>query len=115
MMDKVKLAIAGLILAGGITAFYYFEDHSLFLRVIGLLLVAGVTLAVAFQTEVGRRTWSFVGEAQLEVKKVVRPTRKETLQTTAVVVGMVFVVALFLWLLDSTLLWLVEALTGQGS
>lgn len=114
-MDKVKLALAGAVLAGGVVAFYYFGEHSLLLRVVGLLLAAGVAIAIAFQTEIGRRVWGFVGEAQLEVKKVVRPTRKETMQTTAVVVGMVFFVALFLWLLDSSLLWLVEALTGQRS
>ncbi len=115
-MDKVKLAIAALLLAGGIAGFYWFEDqYMLLVRVIGLLVVAGVSLAVAYQTAPGRQAWSYIGEAKMEVSKVVWPTRKETMQTTLVVLAVVFLVALFLWLLDSLLMWLMQLLIGQGN
>lgn len=112
-MDKVKLIVAALLLGAGIGAFYYFGDHSMLVRVLLLLVVGGVALAVAYQTTVGRTTWGFVTDAQTEVKKVVWPTRKEALQTTGVVAVMVLVMAIFLWLLDSSLMWLVGTLTGQ--
>ncbi len=113
-MDKVKLTIAVAFTAAGVVGFYYFADQSLLMRVLGLLAMIGVSLAIAYQTAVGQRTWGFVTDAQTEVKKVVWPTRKEALQTTAIVLVMVLIVALFLWALDSILLWLVRLLTGQG-
>ena len=113
-MDKVKLTIAVLLIAAGVAGFYYFADQSMLIRVLGLLGVAVVSLLIAYQTAVGQRTWGFVTDAQTEVKKVVWPTRKEALQTTGIVIVMVFIVALILWGLDSTLLWAVKLLTGQG-
>ncbi len=112
-MDKVKLAIATLLLAGGIAGFYWFEDqYGLLLRVVGLLVMAVVSLAVVYQTTVGRQAWAYVGDAKTEVRKVVWPTRKETVQTTLIVLVVVFLVALFLWALDSLLMWLMRLLTG---
>lgn len=112
-MDKVKLIVAALLLGAGIGAFYYFSDQSLLVRVLGLLMVAGLSVAIAYKTAIGHTTWGFVTDAQTEVKKVVWPTRKEALQTTGVVMVMVLVVAIFLWALDSTLMWLVGMLNGQ--
>ena len=114
-MDKVKLTISLALLVGGVAGFYYFADQSLLMRVLGLLAVAGVSIAIAYQTAVGQRTWGFVTDAQVEVKKVVWPTRKETLQTTGIVMVVVVLVGIFLWALDSLLLWLVKILTGQGA
>ena len=113
-MDKLKLIIAVALLGAGVAGFYYYADESLLMRVIGLLAVAAVALMVSYQTAIGRQSWAFVSDAQTEMKKVVWPTRKEAIQTTAIVVVMVFLVGLFLWALDSTLLWLVKMLTGQG-
>jgi preprotein translocase subunit SecE len=113
-LDPLKLVVSVLLVAGGIGGFYYFEDHSLLLRVLGLLAVVGVAAAVALQTEVGRRTWQFGVDARTEVKKVVWPTRQETMQTTLIVFVMVLVMALILWLVDMGLMTIVRALTGQG-
>ena len=73
-----------------------------------------LSAAIGFQTEKGRRIWSFFGEAQIEVRKVVWPTREETVQTTLVVILMVFVIALFLWLLDLFLGWSIGVIMGHG-
>lgn len=113
-LDPLKLVVSVLLVAGGIGGFYYFEDYSTLLRVLGLLAVAGVAVAVALQTEVGRRTWQFGVDARTEVKKVVWPTRQETMQTTLVVFVMVLVMALILWAVDLGLMTIVRALTGQG-
>ena len=106
MIDKVKLAIAVLLVAAGIWAYYWLgEATALVLRI--LAVVAGVIAgaAVAWLSEPGRRFAVFAGESVAEVKKVVWPTRKETMQTTAAVFAFVVVMAVFLWVSDKTLEW----------
>ena len=112
--DTVKLVLAVLVVVAGIGAFYYFEDHSLLLRVLGLLAVAGVAVAIVMQTPMGRGVWRFAADARTEVRKVVWPTRQETVQTTLIVFAMVFVMSLVLWLFDMMLGAILKALTGQG-
>ena len=113
-LDTLKLWIAVLILAAGIFAFYYFDDQLLVLRVLGLLAVAGISVFVAAQSNTGKNIIGFIRGAQTEVRKVVWPTRAETVQTTLAVILMVFLVGIFLWLLDMFLLWAIQVLTGQG-
>ncbi|HSD59941.1 MAG TPA: preprotein translocase subunit SecE [Burkholderiales bacterium] len=113
--DSVKLGFAILLMCAGIYSFYYFAEVMVVVRVLGLLLVAGISLAVAYQTGVGRQMAGFVSGAQNEVRRMVWPTRTETLQTTMAVIFIVLVVGVFLWLLDMVLLSAVQLLTGQGS
>jgi preprotein translocase subunit SecE len=113
-LDTVKLAIALLLLVGGIVAFYWFDDQSLLLRVLSLLAVAGISVAVASQTAKGRSIWGFMGDTRTEVRKVVWPTRAETVQTTMVVMFMVVILGIILWMLDMFLFWAIRILTGQG-
>ena len=108
--DTVKLFSALLILIGGVVGFYYFEDKSQLLRVIGLLGVALVAFFIITTTDMGRRGLGFVREARVEVRKVVWPTRSETTQTTIAVLIMVFIVAIMLWLIDMLLGWGVRSL-----
>jgi preprotein translocase subunit SecE len=115
MGDKIKFLLAALIIAGAVGGFYYYsDDTSLLLRVLGLLAGIAVATVVFFQTAAGQQTWAYIGEARAEVRKVVWPTRKETVQTTLVVMAMVVVTALILWIFDSILTWVVKVLTGQG-
>ena len=113
-LDTVKLAVALLLLAGGVVGFYIFKDQLLLVRVLGLLAVAGIAIAVASQTDKGRSIWGFIGNTRTEVRKVVWPTRQETIQTTMTVLFMVFLLGVFLWLLDMFLFWAIRVLTGQG-
>jgi len=113
-LDALKWTVALVLVAGGIGGFYYFAAHSLLLRVLGLLAVSGVAVAVLLQTASGRGSWEFFKEARVEVRKVVWPTRKETVQTTSIVIAMVTLVAVFLWLLDMLLAWGVRSLIGHG-
>lgn len=105
MADKIKFTIALLLLIAGIVAFRWMTDAAIVLRV--LVVVAGVVLAalVAWQTTHGKRFMVFVKEAIVETRKVVWPSRKETVQTTLVVFGFVVVMAFFLYLTDKTLEW----------
>jgi len=113
-LDRVKLAAAAVLLVAGIYGFYHFAAYSTLLRVLGLLLVGGVAVAVAMQTEAGRRLWQFAGDARSEVRKVVWPTRQETMQTTLVVIVMVLILGIILWLFDMMLMGILRFLTGQG-
>ncbi len=110
--DVFKLALALLLVTGAMGAFYFYSDQSLLLRVVGLLAVAGVAGALALQTAQGRDVWGFFKEAQIEVRKVVWPTRQETTRMTLIVIAMVIAMAAILWLLDTLLAWLVQWLTG---
>ncbi len=113
-MDKFKFFIAALIIAAAIGGFYYYGDQLLLFRVLGLLVAIGIATGIILQTTAGHRAWEFIGEARTEVRKVVWPTRKETIQTTLVVLAMVVVVAILLWIFDMILAWAVRFLTGQG-
>jgi preprotein translocase subunit SecE len=112
MADKIKMLVVIALLAAGIGAFYFYADQSLLLRVVGLLVVVSVATAVAYTTRMGRSTWVFVQDARTEVRKVVWPTRKETLQMSAVVIAMVILMALILWAFDSLLAWFVQLFIG---
>ena len=112
--DVAKLLLAIVLLLGAIVAFYYYARYMLLVRVLGLLAAAGVAVAIALQTQIGRLARQFVQESRTEVRKVVWPTRQETMQTTLAVVVMVIVVGILLWLLDMFLVWAVQLLTGQG-
>lgn len=112
MADKIKLIVAILILAGAVVGFYQYAEHSLLLRVVGILVAVGMSSAVALQTEVGQVAWGFIGDSRTEARKVVWPSRKETTQTTLIVVIMVFLIGIVLWLLDMLLLWGVQTITS---
>jgi preprotein translocase subunit SecE len=112
--DSLKLGAAVLLLAAAIAAFYRFDEQLLVVRVLGLLVAAGVSVFIAAQSTSGRNIINFISGAKAEVRKVVWPTRAETMQTTMAVLLMVLLVGIFLWLLDMVLLWAIQILTGQG-
>ncbi len=112
--DSAKLTVAVALLVGGIAAFYWFADHSLLMRVLGLLAVVGVSIFIAAQTVIGGSIVGFLGDTRTEVRKVVWPTRAETTQTVMAVMFVVILMGIVLWLLDMFLLGAIRMLTGQG-
>ena len=105
MADKLKFALALLLLVTGIAGFYLLAEQAMILRVLAVLGGFGLSVAVAWKTEPGQQFFGFAQEATVEAKKVVWPTRKETLQTTGLVFAFVVVMAFFLWLTDKSLEW----------
>lgn len=103
--DKAKLAVAVLLLVGGIVAFYALGKSDLWLRVVALLALIAAAAGVFFTAEAGKQLIAFGRDSVKEVKKVVWPTRKESMQMTGYVFAFVFVMALFLFLTDKTLEW----------
>ena len=110
--DKIKLLAAAVVGVAGLVAFYALPVESLLVRVLMLLVVAAIVVALIYMTGRGKRTAVFFRDARTEVRKVVWPTRAETVQTTVTVAILVIIVGLFLWLLDSILSSLFRLLTG---
>ncbi len=113
--DIAKLVVALVLVVAGAIAFNYYDQEMLLLRVLGILVVVGVAGLIMMTTTYGRVGWGFVRDSRTEVRKVVWPNRKETAQTTLVVIIMVIIVGILLWVMDSFLLWAVKLLTGQGA
>ncbi len=111
-MDTLKLIVAIALLITGVGVFYYFEEYSQLLRVLGLLAISGVAIFVALQSVAGRRVWNFALSSRTEVRKVVWPSRQETIQTTLIVFVMVLIIGIVLWLFDMALMAIVRAVTG---
>ena len=121
VMDIIKKIFSALIVIAAVSAFYYFSvDHDsikeirLLFRVLGLVAVIIAVIALMSTTNTGKFVLSFIIESKQEVRKVIWPTRDETMRTTLLVFAMVFIVGLILWFLDMFLFWGVRLLTGQG-
>ena len=113
--EKIKIAIAALIAVGGLVAFYWLGEQPLVARVGALLGLWAAAIALMWFTQAGRTFAAFSRESWDEAKRVVWPSRKETMQTTLVVFAFVFIMALFLWMVDASLLWITHRLIGTGS
>ena len=111
--DNVKLLLAIILLIAGLAGFYYFSSYALVYRVVGILVFSGLALWTLYNTPIGKVAWGFITEAKMEVRKVIWPTRQEAMHATMLVVAAVFIVGLFLWLIDFFLFWAVGILTGQ--
>jgi len=112
--ERIKIAIAALIAVGGLVAFYWLGEQALVLRLGALLGLWAAAVAVMWFTQTGRTFIAFARESWDEAKRVVWPSRKETMQTTLVVFAFVFIMAVFLWMVDASLLWLTHRLVGTG-
>ena len=103
--DKAKLAGAAVLLVAGLVAYYLLGKQDLWLRVLALLVLLAAAVATFFTSETGKQLIAFGRDAVKETKKVVWPTRKEAMQMTGYVFAFVVVMALFLFLTDKTLEW----------
>ncbi len=114
VIDTAKLLLAVITLIAGIGGYYWFAELPNALRL--LMVLAGVALgsALLFWSAQGQAIWLFVQGSRVELRKMVWPTRQETLQTTLVVFVFVLLLGVFFWLVDMLLAWATRQLTGQG-
>lgn len=103
--DKVKWALAAALVVGGVVAYYLLSKQGALASVAAMLVLIAAGVAVFFTSLAGKELMAFGRDAYREVRKVVWPSRKETLQTTGFVFLFVVVMALFLWMTDKTLEW----------
>lgn len=106
MADRIKLLAAVLVIVAGIVAFSALDPQlaapvRAVIFIVSLLVAAGI----AAISEPGRRFIGFAQESYYEVRKVIWPTRKETVQMTGIVFAFVAVMGIFLWILDKSLEW----------
>lgn len=96
-----------MLLAIGVGGYYYFSAQSLLLRVLALLTLACLSAFLLFKMTIGQKFWIYWQESLGELRKVVWPTKKETVQSTVGVLAMVFVMGIFLWSVDAVLVRIV--------
>jgi preprotein translocase subunit SecE len=113
-VDVIKTLFAVALLLGGIAGYYYLADASIALRAAGVVLGLALGIVVFATTERGRELWGFIQSSRTELRKVVWPTRPETIQTTVAVIIFTLIMGAFFWILDKGLLWATRLLTGQG-
>ncbi len=112
MLDKIKLSLALLIIAVGISGFYLLAEMPVVVRVGGFIASLIIAALVSLTSETGKTFANYVRESWIELKKVVWPTRKETIQSTGLVLAFVFVMAVFLWGVDWILASIIRMLMG---
>jgi preprotein translocase subunit SecE len=114
ILDSAKLVLAIATLIAGVGAYYWFADVPTAVRILMVLAGFGVGAALLFWSSQGQVLWQYIQGSRVELRKMVWPTRQETLQTTLVVFVFVLLLGVFFWLVDMLLAWATRHLTGQG-
>jgi preprotein translocase subunit SecE len=112
-LNWLKWLVVAVLVVAGIAANYYYIQQPWPLRLLGWLFLLAIAAAVAYQTSQGKQVVDFTHESRIELRKVVWPTRQETVQITFLIAGVVVLLALLLWGIDGVLLRIVGWLTGQ--
>ena len=113
LADTLKLVVALLLVAGAIVGYYWFDQYPVGFRAAGMIVAVVAALGIISLTGLGRRAREFLSESQFELRKVVWPTRQETMQTTIVIIVVVMIISIILWLIDLFLGWVIlEKLLG---
>ena len=111
--DKLKWLLAFTFLLAGLIVNHYYSQISMLLRTLTWLVILAIAGFIASKTQKGKWVLEFFRDARVELRKVIWPTREETVQTTLVVAVMVVILALILWGIDGILVWIIGWLTGQ--
>jgi preprotein translocase subunit SecE len=114
-LDWLKWLLAITLLLAGLIGNHYYSEVSMPIRTLAWMAIVIMAGYVASKTQKGRWVIEFFRDSRMELRKVVWPTREETMQTTLVVAAMVIILALILWGMDGILVWLIGWLTGQRS
>lgn len=112
MLDYAKWLIVGVVLAAACSANVMVPDQPLLYRSIGIVALVVVAFGLASTTTKGQTVLQFIKDSRAEVRRVVWPTRQETVQTTFVVVGVVLVMSVVLWIIDALLFKAMVIFTG---
>ena len=116
MVDNLKLIAAVVVIIAGITVFYMFGEMSALLRALIVVVSVVVAAGIALTSTPGRNAWQFTIGTRAEIRKVIWPSRRETMQSTLVVILMVLVVGIYLWMLDALSFWAIyDVVLGLGS
>jgi preprotein translocase subunit SecE len=111
-IDVVLWVLIIVLVCVALAADYYFSGIAWSLRLAGWIILVCLLVFLVLRTSKGQQMWKFAKEARIEMRKVVWPTRQDTVRATAIIALLVLVTALILWGVDSILLWLVGLLTS---
>ena len=111
-LDTLKMASAVAILLSSVFSFYYFAELSVLIRVLVVIFSVILSLMIFFSTQRGIIFWDFIQGSRVEMRKVVWPTKQETIQTTLTVFVFVLVLGIFFWLLVFLLLYITTSITS---
>jgi len=110
--DTLKLMASASILFASIVSFYYFSEVSVLIRALVIIFSLVISLLIFFRTQRGIIFWDFLQGSRVEMRKVVWPTKQETIQTTLTVFIFVLILGIFFWLLDFILLYITTSITS---
>jgi len=110
--DGLKWGAIVIIILGAAAANFYLAEFALYYRVLGIVAGLAFCLLLAARTSKGHKAWLFLQESRAELRRVVWPTRQETIQSTLVVLAMVFVMSILLWVIDAILFRVMTLITG---
>jgi preprotein translocase subunit SecE len=113
-MNQLKVVLAVALIIAGMSGFYLLPNLPPVVRLLFILAGLGAAVAVMLTTATGQGAYEFLKEAIAEARKVVWPSRKETIQTTGIVFALVVVMAIILWIVDASLLWALKFIMGRG-
>ena len=105
--DKARLAGAIALVIAALFAYYSLVKQGPIAQWGALLVLMAAAVGAFLTSEIGKSLVAYGRESSREVRKVVWPSRKEAMQMTGYVFAFVFVMALFLWLTDKTLEWVI--------
>lgn len=112
--DIAKYAVALLLIAGGVFAYYWFEGSwPSGVRILAIALGLALAVAVFLATAKGAQVRGFLSEARFELRKVVWPTRQEATRTMWIVIVAVILISLILAAFDWIIQSAVKALLGS--
>jgi len=112
-MDIIKFIVAAVVLIAGIVGYEMYSETSVLYSTLGIVAAFVISAFIAGSTKKGKTLLEFIGASRQEIRRIVWPTKKETNQTTIIVVIAVFVLGLLLWLMDSALVFGMRFVTGS--
>ena len=110
--DTMKWVVAFVLLAAAVVGNYLYGELSVVIRAAGVVVLIAAALGVAATTTKGKAAIYFSKESRMEIRKLVWPTRQETMQTTLIVLAVCIVMSLVLWGIDGIMVRLVSLATG---
>ncbi|WMY94876.1 MAG: preprotein translocase subunit SecE [Arsenophonus sp.] len=108
IFDIAKWVLVGFFLIVAIVGNYYFRQYNTILRIIVVVFMVLFSIVLVLWTKKGKEILGFMRSAKMETRKVIWPSRQETLQTTLVVALVTIVMSLILWGLDGVMVRLVS-------
>ncbi len=111
-LDIVKWGLAVILVAAAVVGNQFYSEESVLVRAIAVIVAFAIAGFIALQTVKGKKALEFARDAQIEVRKVIWPTRQEALNTTFIVLAATAILAVILWLLDMGLLKVINFITG---